>query len=148
MTESADFDLASLDAQDEMTLDIIDPRSGKPTGWVWTFYGPGHTKTVELSDRISRRILSQAREKERARVNNKKWKGDDQTPDEVRGELIDVLVGRTKGFTPVKLNGELIEYSEAAARRILLDPRKGPVLNQISEFLRDDDSFLQRSAKS
>jgi hypothetical protein len=142
-----EFDLSELDAGDESTL-AIKNAAGKPTTWIWTFYGPGHPKTVALSNRVSKKWLQEAREKEQAQVNNKKWKAEERSLDDVRNENVDSILERTKDFTPVKLNGEVIEFSPDAARRLLLDPRKGALFTQISEFLKEESSFMRPSAKS
>ncbi len=142
-----DFDLSELETGDESTL-AIKGRDGKPTTWVWTFYGPGHPNTVALSNKISKKWLQEARDKEQAQTNNKKWKPEERSLDDIRNENVNSILERTKGFTPVKLNGETIEFSPDAARRLLLDPRKGALFNQISEFLKEEENFMQPSAKS
>lgn len=142
-----DFDLSELDAGDESTL-AIKGRDGKPTTWVWTFYGPGHPRTVALSNRMAKKWLQESRDKEQAQINGKKWKPEDRSLDDIRTENVNSIVERTKGFTPVKLNGDVIEFSPDAARKLLLDPRKGALFNQISEFLREEENFMLPSAKS
>jgi len=57
-------------------------------------------------------------------------------------------VTRTKGFTPIKLDGQLIEYSADAARQLLLDRKKGWLLEQITDYLKDEANFIQPSATS
>jgi len=57
------------------------------------------------------------------------------------------IVDRLKEFTPVRLNGTLIEFSADAARQILLDPRKAAVLNQVTEFLKEQENFMKPLAK-
>lgn len=142
-----EFDLSELDTGDESTLAIKD-RGGKATTWIWTFYGPGHPKTVALSNRVSKKWLQEARDKEQAQVNGKKWKPEERSLDDVRNENVDSILERTKDFTPVKLNGEEIRFSPDAARRLLLDPRKGALFAQISEFLKEEENFMRPSAKS
>lgn len=142
------FDVAEFDAQDEITYAVKNPTTDAPTTWIWTFYGPGHPVTVELSNRISREVLRERRAKEQAAVNGKKWKPDEQTPDELRAEMVDGIVTRVKEFTPVKLNGEEITFSKEAAKNLLLDPKKGWLFGQISAVLREDENFIKPSAKS
>jgi hypothetical protein len=50
-----EFDLAAMDAQDEGELVIKHPKTLEPTGWVWTFYRPGHAVTTALSNRVAGR---------------------------------------------------------------------------------------------
>lgn len=147
MTET-DFDLGELDARDEADLAIKHPSTGEVTTWVWTFYGPGHPKTVELANRVSRDALRDLAAQKQARVNGKKWKEDEQTVDEARGDLVDSIVARTKTFTPVKLGGETISFTAESAKTLLLDRKKGWLFAQVLEFLKEDESFMPPSAKS
>ncbi len=142
-----DFDLSDLETGEEGELAIKD-SAGRVTSWVWTFYGPGHPKTVVLSNRVSKKWLQEAREKEQAQINGKKWKPEDRSLDEIRSENVANIVERTKTFTPVKLNGVVIEFSPEKARELLLDPRKGALFTQISDYLRDEENFMRPSAKS
>lgn len=147
-TEPDDFDLGTLRAVDEAELVIKNPKTQKPTTWIWTFYGPGHPKTVVVADRVSREFLAEAREKEQARVNGKKWKADEEDVGDVRAKNIRNIVDRIKTFSPVKLNGKLIEFSPDAARELLLDPSLSWLYSQVSEYLREDASFIPPSAKA
>jgi hypothetical protein len=104
------FDLSVVDAQDEGELVIRHPRTLEPTGWTWTFYGPGHAATIELANRVGGAALKKAAARRQAQANGKKWKEDEQSLEEIRVENVDNIVARTKGFTPIKLNGELIEF--------------------------------------
>jgi hypothetical protein len=142
------FDLSAMDAQDEAELVIKHPITLEPTGWVWTFYGPGHPVTAALSNRVAGVALKKAAARRQAQVNGKKWKEDEESLDQLRADQVDGIVTRTKGSTPIKLDGETIEYSPDAARALLLDRRKGWLLEQISEYLRDEANFIQPSATS
>lgn len=141
-----DFDLGELDARDEAELAIKHPSTGEPTTWIWTFYGPGHPKTVEVANRVSREALRDLAAQKQARVNGKKWKEDEQSIDQLRESNADNIVARTKTFTPVKLGEETISFSPEAAKALLLDRKKGWLYAQILDFLRDDEGFIQPSA--
>lgn len=147
-TPKKDIDLSDLDAQDEAQLAIKHPTTGEPTTWVWSFYGPGHPKTIEIANRVSREALRDLAAQKQARVNGKKWKEEDQSIDQIRAENVENIVARTRTFTPVKIGAETIEFSPAAAKALLLDRKKGWLFSQIVEFLRDDESFIQPSATS
>lgn len=135
-----------LDTADEATMDVV--INGQPTGWLWTFAGPGHPKAVEQANRLARERLRRDAEIERARNNGKQWKTEVETPDQIRAKNIAFVVERLIRFTPAKLNGELVEFSPEAAAKILGDPRKGTVIQQAIDFLADEKSFSRRSAKS
>lgn len=143
-----DFDIGSLDARDECDLAIKHPTTGEPTTWVWTFYGPGHPKTIEVANRVSRDALRKQAAQKQAQINGKKWKEEEQSIDLIRAENVATIVARTKTFTPVKLGADTISFSPDAATALLLDRKKGWLLSQILEFLRDDESFIQPSATS
>jgi hypothetical protein len=142
------FDLSAVDAQDEGELLIKHPKTLEPTGWTWTFYGPGHPVTMELSNRVAGAALKKAAARRQAQANGKKWKEDEESLEQIRVENVDSIVTRTKNFTPIKLDGQIIEYSPEAAKRLLLDRKKGWLLEQIAEFLREEANFIQPSATS
>jgi hypothetical protein len=144
----SEFDLSAMDAQDEGDLVIRHPKTLEPTGWTWTFYGPGHATTIELSNRVAGAALKKAAARRQAQANNRKWKEDEESLNQIRVENVDNIVTRTKGFSPIKLDGQLIEFSADAARRLLLDRKKGWLLEQITEYLRDEANFIQPSATS
>jgi hypothetical protein len=143
-----DIDLSDLDAGDEGELVIRHPKTLEPTGWIWTFYGPGHPVTISLSNRVAGAALKKAAARRQAQVNGRKWKEDKENLDQLRAENVDNIVARTKGFTPTRLNGELIEYSPDAAKRLLLERKRGWLLEQISDYLQDEANFIQPSATS
>lgn len=142
------LDLASLDALDEAVLDIRHPTRDVPTGWTWTFYGPAHPVTLDLADKFSREALRKAAAIRQAQVNSRKWKEDEQSPEQLRAENVAAIVGRIKGFSTVKLNGEELVFSKEKAAELLLDPRKAWLLSQVMAFLRDEQSFMPPSATS
>lgn len=142
------FDLAEVDAQDEAELEIKHPTTLAPTGWTWTFYGPGHSATVELSNRVAGAALKKAAAKRQAIANGRKWKEDEGSLDELRAENVENVVARTKSFSAIRIDGQVVEFSADAAKRLLLDRKKGWLLEQIAEFLRDEANFIRPSAIS
>ena len=145
-TAPAAFDIASLDAED--TADMVVQANGRPTAWVWTFAGPGHEKAIALSNKLSRERLRRENEQEQARVNGRKWKGEEETPDELAKRNADYIVDRLIGWSDVALGGEPYPFSQENARKLLLDPKKGALALQALEFLGDQRSFTKRSAKA
>ena len=81
-----DFDLSEVDPKDEGELVIRHPKTLAPTGWTWTFYGPGHAATVALSNRVAQAALKRAAARRQAQVNGKKWKEDEESLDQLRRE--------------------------------------------------------------
>jgi hypothetical protein len=137
-----------MDAQDEGDLVIRHPKTLELTGWTWTFYGPGHSVTTDLSNRVAGAALKKAAARRQAQINGRKWKEDEESLEQLRAEQVDGIVTRTKSFSPIKLGDDTIEFSPDAARKLLLDRRKGWLLEQISDYLRDEANFIQPSATS
>lgn len=138
------FDIDQLDAIDEAEMTVM--SNGRPTTWKWRFAGPGHAKAIEVSNRIARDRLRKDAEQEQARVNGKKWKADDETPEALAKRNADYIIDRLLGWSPVKFAGEDYPFTVENARKLLLDPRKGALAVQALEFLADNKSFMKRSA--
>ena len=141
--DNASFDLSSLDALDTADLDVRHPGTGEPTGWVITFAGPGHPQAVAFNERALRKRLRDEREKEQARINGRKWKGEERSVDDVRAENLAFIVDRIVSWTPVRINGEDIPFSRETAMQLLGDPRKGWLFTQALDFIVADDTFTQ-----
>lgn len=136
--------LDDLNAVDTAKMDVI--IGGKLSGWVWTFAGPGHPKTVAQTSRITKERLHEDRQKEQAQVNGRKWKAPEETPDEKRAENITYVVERLTDWSAIEIGGKPFEFSEANARVLLSDPARISMLTQALEFLSSDDAFTKRSA--
>jgi hypothetical protein len=140
---SASFDLSDLDSADEAVMEVL--ANGKPTGWTWTFAGPGHPKTIELSNRFARDRLRREKEQEQAQVNGKKWKAPDESPDEVLDRNVSLVAARLLGWSPIQMNGADYPFTQENAKALLMDRRKGQLLVQALEFLGDEMVFTKRS---
>lgn len=138
-----EFDLSDFKALDEGHLNI--QLNGKLTGWIWTFAGPGHPRSVAYSDRMSRERLHRDRVKEQAQVNGKKWKAPDLNLDEVRAENVNFILERLLSWSAFKLDKEVFPFSTENARNILTNPSFQTLFTQALEFLTDDNSFTKRS---
>lgn len=146
MTEvKSSFDLSMLDAADEAEMEIR--VNGKATGWRLKFAGPGHPKAIALENRLARENLERRKAQERAQVNGRKWKPDDESVEEVVAKNIDLIVERLIDWSPVTIDGEPYPFSPENARKLLVDPKKATILNQALEFLSDEAVFTKRSAK-
>ena len=144
-TAPAAFNLDDLAAIDQSELNIKS-RDGRPTGWIWTIAGPGHPQTVALSDRLTREGFARSRTQEMARVNGKKWKGDDETADDLVRRTAEALAGRVLDWSPVSFHGKDYPCSKENIVTILLDPARGDTLvTQLAEFIADEKSFMKRS---
>lgn len=140
------LDLDSLDGMDEANMNVF--ANGKPTGWIWTFAGPGHAQAIEQSNRISRDTLNRNRLKEQAQVNGKKWKAPDQTPDELREDNVRFVMERLLRWSDVTMGGQPYPFTAENARALLMDRKKVALLQQAVEFILDDNSFTKPSAAS
>ena len=126
------FGLEALKAADTATMTVLHPLTGEPTTWQITIAGPAHPKAIALSNRLARKRLGDERLREQAAANGRKWKA----------------VERMLGWTPVRINGADLLFTEEAAVRLLLDPAFGRIYDQVLEFLGADDSFLSRPAEA
>lgn len=126
---------------DTAVMAVRHPITGEPTAWEITFAGPGHPQQQALADRLLRKILREQQERERARVNGKKYKPADREPEDVRRENIEIVVDQIVTWT-----GCTVAFSRDAAVTMLADPRYGKVLVQINEFLDNEQVFTRTSA--
>lgn len=145
-TDKKPFDITALAAADEADLEILDGQ-GNPTGWVWTFAGPSHPATIEIDNVQNARYVAREREKERAQVNGRKWKGGDETADELRQRSIDYIVARLLRWSEIAMGGEPFPCTPDNARKVLADRKFGLLFEQANAFLIEDRSFTRRSAK-
>lgn len=141
----SDFiDLSAALPVDTAELEIVVPGTSRRTGWVITIAGPNHPKTVAQNERLARRNLERERSIEMARVNGRKWKGEDKSVDEARRENVEWVVGRIVDWTPVKIaqfSAEPITFSETVAIDLLSQPYMGAFFGQIIDFLSAEASF-------
>jgi hypothetical protein len=140
---SKEFDLADLDLVDEVDWDVT--IDGKEIGWKWTFAGPGHQKTIDQGNRIAKEAIKRQAEQEQAQVNGRKWKPEDETPEDRRTKNISLVADRLIRWTDMKLGGEPFPFTVENARKILLDRRKPQLLQGALEFLGNEKSFTKRS---
>jgi hypothetical protein len=140
------FDIGIFETQDVGHLTMVHPLTGAPTTWIWTVAGPGHATTVAQGERIARRVLREAREKEEARVNGKKWHGENKDPSQIKRENAEFFADRLLGWTHVRFGAEDYPFSRENAISLLLNPKMGLLYNQVAEYFRNDESFMKRSA--
>lgn len=141
------FDISSLASTDEADLEVLD-SGGQKTGWVWTFAGPAHAATVAIDNETNARHVAREQAKERAQVNGKKWKGGEDSPEELRERSINYVVARLLRWTEMQMNGEAFPCTQENARTFLADRRFGLVYDQANTFLMEEKAFTKRSAKS
>ncbi len=140
-----DFDLDALAAIDQAELEIKS-RDGNPTGWKWTIAGPGHPKTIELSNRATKENFAKAKAQEMARVNGRKWKGDDENADDALRQSAESIACRVLDWTPVKFSGQDYPCTKENVVALLMDPKRGDTLvTQLTEFIGDERAFMKRS---
>jgi len=140
------FSIDAFEASDTGKMQVLD-ASGNPTGWFWEFAGPGHPKTEALNNRLARERLHKSAQIEQTQINGRKWKADQETPDEVRAKNIADLVERIVGWSEVEIDGEAFAFSSAKAIEFLSHPKRVGVLTQAMEFVANEKSFTPRSDK-
>lgn len=146
-TDKKPFDIAALAATDEADLPILD-GDGRRTGWVWTLAGPGHPATIAIDNEQNARYVAREQAKEKSQANGRKWKGSDESPEELRERSINYLVARLLRWTDMTMDGAAFPCTPDNARKLLADRRFGLVYDQVNAFLVDEKSFTPRSAKN
>lgn len=141
------FSIDAFEAADTGKMQVLD-AAGNPTGWYWEFAGPGHPKTEALNNRLARERLHKSAQIEQHQINGRKWKAEQENPDEVRAKNIADLVERIVGWSEVEIDGEAFTFSAAAAVEFLSHPKRIGVLTQAMEFVASEKSFTPRSAKN
>lgn len=144
--EKNPFDLSTLASADEADLEIVD-ADGRKTGWTWTFSGPGHPATIAIDNEQNARYVEREKAKERAQVNGRKWKGNDDSADELRARSIAYIVARLLRWTDMVMEGAPFPCTPDNARKLLADRRFGLVYDQANGFLIEERSFTKRSPK-
>lgn len=140
------LDLSDFDAIDETEMTVM--NGGQTTDWKWTFAGPGHPNAVAQSNRINRESTALRRAKDQAQTNGKKWKAPEQSESQLLEDNVNFVLERLLGWSAITMNGEPYPFSRENARNLLMDRRKGALLQQAIEFILDDLSFTKRSAKT
>jgi hypothetical protein len=140
------FSIDAFEASDTGKMQVLD-AAGNPTGWFWEFAGPGHPKTEALNNRLARERLHKSAQIEQSQVNGRKWKAEQENPDELRAKNIADLVERIVGWSEVEIGGEKFEFSPAKAIEFLSHPKRVGVLTQAMEFVASEKSFTPRSDK-
>jgi len=138
------FTLAEFDAADTATMEVL--IGGKPSGWFWEFAGPGHEKTEAQKARVARERLRKSAEIERAQVNGRKWKPEEDAPETVVARNVADIVERIVGWSTVEIDGKPFPFTPQNATFLLSDPKRVSLLEQASEFLWNEQSFTGRSA--
>lgn len=140
------FSLDDFRLADESDLNLRN-SAGQPSGWIWTFAGPGHPKTVAADERQTKRALEIAEEQEKTRVNGRKWKGSGDTVEAVRDRNIAYIVERLLRWSDgMTVDGKPFPCTPDNARSILLNPGLG-VYEQVNTYLTDEKAFTPRSPK-
>ena len=138
------FDIAAFESEDTAEMVVEHPITGEPTTWRITLAGPAHATTIAQGDRLSRQTMREARDRETAIANGKKWKGgEERTPEDNRRRNAEFLAARMLGWTPVRINGAELAFSTENAIRLLVDPRYFRLYQQVMNFLADERSFVK-----
>ena len=146
-----DTTVADLDADlpgDTAELKMLKPGTAEPNGWVLTMAGPAHPKTLAFKGIKARERLHKEAVIEQAQVNGRKYKSDERTVDEAEIDTMKWVVSRIVSWTPVKIGGDVIAFSDEAAIELLRRPAMSAYLQQIIDYLNADRAFMPSSAKT
>jgi hypothetical protein len=148
MTTTTIINMADDLPNDTAELHIVKPGTNIRTGWVITLAGPGHPQTIEMNNEAERERLHRSQEIERAQVNGRKWKGEDEQPDQSRRKFVSRITGRIVSWTPVDFGAGAVEFSQENAIKTFMDPKKGAFFGQVVDFLTAERAFMKDSATS
>jgi hypothetical protein len=129
-------------------LHIVKPGTSIQTGWVITMCGPAHPKTIAFQEMKQRDRLDKEATIEQAQVNQRKYKAVPKKVVEANLEGVEWVVSRIDTWTPVKIGGETIAFSDAAAIKLLARPEMGQYFRQIVDYIEGERSFMPRSAEN
>ena len=129
-------------------LAILKPGTATPNGWVITLAGPAHPKTIAYKNIARRDRLQKDAAIEAAQVNGRKFKPDERTIEDDDARTVRWLVSRIVTWSPIKVGGDTIAFSDQAAMELLLRPAMAPYIAQIVEYLQGDRAFMPASASS
>ncbi len=124
------FDIAALAATDEAELEILDQA------------------TIAIDNEQNARFVQREKQKEQAQVNGRKWKGSDETPEELRERSIGYIVARLLRWSDTTMDGKPLPCTPDTARTLLADRRMGLLFDQANGFLLEEKSFTKRSART
>ena len=139
--------LAALKAVDQTEIEILWPGGTEGTGWFVTLAGPGHPKSIAISEAAGKKSLRRQAQIEAATINGRKYKPAEVEVEEQRRENVENVVGRIvdwRGLTGD--NGEAVHFTEDAAVAMFMDQSLGWAFWQIVEAFGDERSFTKRSA--
>ncbi|RKQ70116.1 hypothetical protein [Oceanibaculum indicum] len=142
------FDIAALETVGTDVMTVRHPVTGAATDWKWTIAGPGHPVAEALRAEFEREQADRQRRIEMARVNGKKWKGDDEDPAETDRRHNQRAAKRVLEWTAVTVDGAPFPCTPENVMRIATEPRWRRVWGQFIEYLVDEKSFTKSSASS
>ncbi|MFC5353559.1 hypothetical protein [Azospirillum himalayense] len=143
-------DLADLSYSETLEYRVRHPVSGAETTWVWKLAGPAHPVTLELDEATAKRNRDEESKRQAeniARIKaNKPPLPDNRTIADLRERNVAYVATRVLGFSPVKLDGALIEFSPDMAKKLLADPAKEWLFNQIVGAVNAKEGFIKSFA--
>lgn len=142
------LNLADMSAVDEGCMQVH--FNGVPINWYWWLAGPGHPMGEAQAARVSKEARRLNRSIQNAQANNRRWTAPEDNGEDIRESNVNWVMERFLRWTPdeQKFGPDLCRSSPENARKLLLDPRYGWLLDQLLEFLRDVNSFTRRSEKN
>lgn len=156
-TETPKAALAGFSLDEAVPVETFDytvkrPGTEEPLDWIVTFAGPSHPKSIDLNDKSARKSLNKAKLIEQARINGKKFKSDELTPEEDKHQFIESIVGRIVGWKTStaagpSFKGKVYPFSDQLATELLMFPEMGTYVAQFVEVLLEEKNFMPASPK-
>lgn len=141
-----DFVLDDYDTIDVARWEIYPPGSTRSIGWI-DFCGPGHPRSVQLSNESQRKTIHEAREK---MIKGNRWKPPERTPEQVNEETAKWICDRIHDWS-IKAravdeegNKSIIDvpFTHKTAMAMFTHPNKVWLLNAAAEYLIAIENFM------
>ncbi len=131
-----DFDLDSYAYVQSADVVIKHPLTGQPTPVVITIASPEHPTRKRINMAAQRRLRS---------IISRTGKMPVTDPQEDADEELQTLVACTLGWRGVRIKGDWVDFSAAAAHALYSDSTKRWLVDQVRDAMNARETFTQRS---
>ena len=133
------FNLKSIRQVASAKIQVKDPSTGDPTGFIFEMAGPEHPDRKRITFAQSRKFLRSYAKTGRAEMPE---------PEDAESQKKENLAAFTLGWTGlIDDAGAPVVFSKAAALELYNNPEMGWLVDQLDSALGEKELFITRSAK-